>query len=108
MKWLLIIPIINFAGSICSVIGYFQGRTPSTKRIFLVNFVLLLVIAILGISYYSHIDARHRAAEFYDRYKNISFRDDLSESKIRIVVADGLVIMSDLDFQKNYQIYTKI
>lgn len=106
-----IVPIINFLGSVCSILAYFKlpaaenigpKMMRSIRIILITNFVLLLLVSILGLFYFNTVSARIRAQVFYERYKNTTFANDFSGVKLRAVVADGMVIMDDLGFKEKH------
>ncbi len=111
-------PIINFVGSVCSILAYFRaGRTKEnagttsrvTRTVFMANAILLLVVAFLGLFYFKTVSAEVRAREFYNRYKDTSFVNDFPDVKIRTVIADGMIILDDLRFaEKHPEIYSVI
>lgn len=104
--------IINFIASICSIISVasiFKSKeiNKGIKILLGVNGILLLIVGALSFTYFKTIDPEQRAAEFYERYENISFENDLHGTKIRTAVSDGIVIMTDLDFEHKYPVLYK-
>ena len=87
-----------------------EYKKDNTKRYMYIAFTILsLIVIILSVTYFKTTDAKTRAGEYYDRYSSISFESDLSGSKIKSAVTDGIVIMKDLGFDKEYpEIYTSI
>ena len=112
------VPIFNFIGSACSILAYVRsgramesggGISRFTRTVFLLNAILLFLVAFFGLFYFRTVSAEVHARAFYDRYKDTSFVNDFPDVKIRSVIADGMIILDDLNFSdKHPEIYSEI
>lgn len=98
---------LSFLATILTIASYcfmLKDNKKLTKTIKIVNIFLLIVITILSSFYYETVNAKMRAKDFYERYANTSFKTDFTDSKIRAVVNDGMVIFYDLKLDKKYPV----
>ena len=88
--------------TIASYIWNIKDNKKLQTGIKILNVCLLAAIVCLSSKYYETVNAQQRAEVFYERYSNTSFENDFSDSKIRVVVNDGLVIFYDLKLDQKY------
>lgn len=101
------IPAINLLGSAASISSFFNSRKnldheKIKRKIYFINFILLLLLSILSFNVLSIYLPYYHASKFYDRYSNSSFSKDFSEDKIRSVMMDGMIVFKKTNFEGEY------
>lgn len=108
-----IVSLIQVIGAICSIIAFVRAEKIKSrigfKQIFLINAVILLILAYFSFSYLETINEQRLASQFYERYHDVNFDTDFSGTKIKTVVTDGIVTLDKLNIaEKNEEIYRDI
>ena len=108
-----IVSLIQVIGAICSIIVFARAEITKNrigfKSIFLINAVILLILAYFSFSYLETINEQRVANQFYTRYHDTNFEAYFSGSRIKTVVTGGIVSLDKINYKKkNEEIYRDI